>query len=1280
MLSELGGKDQSRMKKRMFKLFVDTGGTFTDCIAVDNNGKYTRRKVLSNGTIRGSIRKRIDKKTFLIDEKWNINSYTLEGYGFKLLGVEHASLEVKSFDPITKILSLNENIPDIYPKENIGFELSSGEEAPVFAARLITQSPLNKVIPLSEIRLGSTKGTNALLERKGAKVVFFVTEGFQDLLRIKYQQRPDIFARNVLKKPPLYDLVIEVEERIDASGNILNPLNIKKLQGRLKELKNTWEYDTAAVSLLNSYKNNEHEQLMKRLLKEAGFQFISISTELSGLIKYIPRSETAVVNAYLSSIIHTYLFNIANKSSGTKFLVMNSAGGLVQYEQYWPKDSLLSGPAGGVVGAAAIGEASGFQKLISFDMGGTSTDVARYNGQFDYKFEADVGDASIYSPAVAIETVAAGGGSICYFDGFKLCVGPESAGAFPGPACYGAGGPLTITDINLLSGRMDVRQFGIPVFLEAAEQKLNELLRIIEERSGEKKNKDNILAGFLQIANEIMASAIRTVSVSKGYNPADYALVAFGGAGGMHAASIAELLNISEILLPKDAGLLSAFGISKASIERIVEKQILSPLNRVVDEIGGYFLFLENKAIQIIQDEGVEENKIQIKQRIAYLRLEGQEATIDIPYDDPDYLHSSFKKRYKQLFGYWTGKEKVEVESIRVIAGTISEKIVQEISELRNYTPPPAHFTRSNVNGNWKQIPVYFRNDIFPGAEIRGFALILDEFSSWLVEEGWTLRIDSYGTSIMKKVKVENDSAGKGKESHYQEVDLELFTNRFMSIADNMGSMLQATSVSVNVKERLDFSCALLNMNGELVANAPHIPVHLGGLGACVRELLKEIEMKPGDTIITNHPKYGGSHLPDITLVTPVFTSGQVLIGFVVNRAHHAEIGGKTPASMPPDATSLAEEGIVIPPTYLVKNYIPNWNGLRHIFSSQSYPSRAIEENIADLNAALAANRTGERDLLELVANHGSDIVIKYMDLLKEYASDKMKETLLKIPIGVYKAEEKLDDGALLKVSITIHGDTCTIDFTGTGSVHSGNMNATKAIVSSVVIYVMRLLIDEELPLNDGILEPVEIIIPTGMLNPDFSDEAEKCPAIVGGNVELSQRLTDTLLKPFEILSCSQGTMNNVLFGNDGFSYYETICGGCGAGNGYDGASAVHHHMTNTRITDPEIMEYRYPIRLDSFRIRENSGGKGRFKGGDGVIREISFLAPVSLSVLTQHRSVKPYGLHGGEEGKAGKQFVITFDGKKIPLRSIDGYPIQKGDQLTIYTPGGGGFEKINNS
>lgn len=1255
-----------------YKFYADTGGTFTDCIATDNNGDIHRKKVLSSGAIRGMVRDWIDERTIRIDENWGVSPGILEGYYFKLLRGSKISARVIKYERDTKELYLDKDIPKKRREINTGFELSSGDEAPVLGARLITNTGINESLPVDIVKLGSTKGTNALLERKGSRVLFVVTGGFEDLLRIGYQQRPDIFARNVLKPEPLYHEVIGVDERIDSSGSILKRPDLEKLKEEIGNLKNIENIESIAIAFMHSYRNPTNEKEVAGFLFEAGYSYISMSSDLSKMIKYVSRSETTVVNAYLDKMIDTYLSGMREDFSEASFFVMNSAGGLAKASEFRPKESLLSGPAGGVVGAVSIGMASGFEELITFDMGGTSTDVSRYGGKYDYRFEHEVGGAKIVSPALAIETVAAGGGSVCYFDGFKLCVGPESAGAYPGPACYGAGGPLTITDVNLLSGRLDPEQFGIPVFPDDANRKLDELIREIELRSGELRKKTSILDGFLRIANEIMAGAIKRVSVLKGYDPSEYAMIAFGGAGGMHAASIAELLNISTIIFPEDSGLLSAFGMSAAPVERITEMMLMIPLENSEEELSEKFNELSNETSNILEKDGIPAEEILIRSKMIFLRFKGQDSSIEVEYTGDIGLKQKFSDKYFQLYGYESDRSDIEVESIRVIASFRSDDIRTGHKLAEKYYPSPARRGIKNLTGDFRNVPVYIREDLRPGATISGFALVLDKFSSWVIEEEWEFEIDRTGSAIMSLNK--GGKKNKFHEDTYSEIELELFTNRFMSIADNMGSMLQRVAVSVNVKERNDYSCALLDRYGKLVANAPHIPVHLGSLGICVRKVAESVTMRPGDTIITNHPGYGGSHLPDITLITPVFSAEKNLLGYVVNRAHHAEIGGKTPGSMPPDAKLLTDEGVIIPPVHLVKEGVSQWENITAILNKALFPTRSLKENLADLNGALAANKAGEQELLELVDKFGEGIVKKYMELLKVHASEKTGDALARFGSGKYLSEEYLDDGAVLKVRLTINGRKCEIDFSGTSPVQPGNMNATNAIVNSVVIYVLRLLINEDIPLNDGLLDPVNIILPECLLNPSFEGDPDLLPAIVGGNVEVSQRLTDTLLKPFGIVACSQGTMNNVLFGTKDFSYYETIGGGCGAGPDFFGASAVHHHMTNTRITDPEILEYRYPVRLKSFGIRRGSGGDGIYKGGDGVIREILFLEPVTLSVLTQHRIELPYGLNGGNSGKAGKQYIIKSDGDIIELNSIDGYGIEKGDIFVIKTPGGGGF------
>jgi len=1245
--------------QKYFQLFVDTGGTFTDCIGVDESGKQYRQKVLSSSSLRNTIQSVISEKEFRIPDAWNLKQDILRGFSFRLLNAEYSDIIIENFDPNSLTIRLNKSVVNT-SWEGQNFEITSHEEAPVLGARLITQTGLSKSFPDLQLKLGSTKGTNALLENKGAKTLFIVTKGFADLLKIGNQSRPDIFAINVIKPKQITYKIIEVDERIDAKGKVIKAFDQEAFQSQIQTIDKN-KIESVAIALMNSYINPVHEIQISTILEKAGFDFISTSTGLSPLIKILNRAETTVVNAYLSPIIHNYVNRISSRIRKQSFQIMTSAGGLVSAKNFHPKDSLLSGPAGGVVGAKKVGQQSGFTKLITFDMGGTSTDVSRIDGEFDYRYEVEVGDAKINSPAIAIETVAAGGGSICGFDGYKLFVGPESAGANPGPACYGAGGPLTITDVNLLLNRLDTSQFGIPVFKEAAQNRLKELLIKIENTSGEKHDAKTILKGFIDIANEIMAGAIRKISISKGYNPKDFALVAFGGAGGLHACDIAEILGIKTILLPEDAGLLSAYGIGNAAIERFAEKQILQNLSKVQNLLFEWFNEIESEASQKLKNEGFQSQNIHIRQRMVFLRFKGQDSSLEINFSNPKQLIVEFHEAYEKLYGHKVTNREIEVEALRVIA-TINNSDSQQSNDVsEKYSPTP---TTNSDNTT----PIFIRKELNPGACFEGPALFPDSFSTTFIKKGWFFELENSGTAILT-CDLEKTEVSK---TQTRETELELFTNRFMAIAENMGALLQRTSLSVNIKERLDFSCALLDSEGRLVANAPHIPVHLGGLGVCVQTLLKHYRFEEGDSLVTNHPKYGGSHLPDVTLVTPVFYKNE-RIGFVVNRAHHSEIGGISPGSMPPNATNLEEEGVCISPFYLIKKGKANWEGMRSILQDGKYPSRSVEENLADLNAALAANKNGTEAFLTLIKTYGKETVQTYLDLLREHASSKMRATLKKFKNGIYSATEFLDDGSPLKANIVLNNGECKIDFTGSSPVHPGNMNATEAIVKSVSIYVFRLLLNEPIPLNDGLLEPVKFILPTGLLNPNFYDNPALCPAVVGGNVEISQRLTDTLLKAFGVVAASQGTMNNTLFGNTTFGYYETICGGCGAGEGFNGASAVHHHMTNTRITDPEIMEFRYPVHLEEFSIRKNSGGKGKWTGGDGIKRVLKFLEPVNLSVLSQRRKSGPFGIKGGENGLAGNQRVLRKNGTEVKLDSIQNINIEVGDRFIIETPGGGG-------
>jgi len=1250
--------------KKSFQICIDTGGTFTDCIGIDNHGKTFRQKVLSSSALRGTIVRRISGNSFRISESWNLSRDILKGFMFTVMQSETAGIPVSGYDIKNHVLQLKRPVSGSVKVEGKNFEITSNEEAPVLGARLITQTALDEEFPDLIFRLGSTKGTNALLEHKGAKTLLIITKGFRDLLEIGDQARPDIFAMEVKKRRQIASHILEIDERIDAKGNLLTPVDPKKFRKQVIPFLNEG-IESVAVTLMNAYLNPAHEIVVKKILEESGFPPVSVSSELSPLIKILNRAETTVANACLSPVIQTYVTRISEKIGNRPFHIMTSAGGLAHAANFHPKDSLLSGPAGGVVGASFVGEQSGYRKLIAFDMGGTSTDVSRFDGIFDYRFELEVGDARINSPALAIETVAAGGGSICRYDGYKLNVGPESAGAYPGPACYGAGGPLTLTDVNLLAGRLDTNQFGIPASKDDAEKKLDILIREIQEKSGVHHSKEAILQGLIDIANETMAGAIRKISISKGYDPQEYTMVAFGGAGGLHACDIAEILEIQTILLPADAGLLSAFGIENARIEKFAERQLLRDLHSIKSELPGLMKEMELEAKSQLATEGIAPEQTEVRQKMVFMRHKGQDASLEIFYDSPDRLENRFFEAYRQQYGHVVRNRIIEVEAARVLVATKKREKPVTLKTLPRIPAVPEYSLQNET-------PVFFRKNQPAGSYLKGPALFLDAYSTSYVKKDWELTIDANETAILQKEKTHGKRPDVSKA---RETELELFTNRFMAIAENMGAMLQRTALSVNIKERYDFSCALLDADGNLVANAPHIPVHLGSLGVCVRTLIRHFPVEEGDTIVTNHPAFGGSHLPDVTMVTPVFYESR-RVGFVVNRAHHSEIGGISPGSMPPDARNLEEEGVVIPPFCLMKKGEVDWQGIETILTRGRYPSRSVNENLTDLNASLAANQNGQKAFLRLIDTYGKETVLLYLNLLREHAALKMRDTLRKFPDGVYAAREFLDDGSPLAAKIVLKDGLCTIDFSGTSKVHRGNMNATPAIVNSVTIYVLRLLLNMPIPLNDGLLDPVNLVIPRGMLNPCFPKDLKRCPAVVGGNVEISQRLTDTLLKAFGVMAASQGTMNNTLFGNSNFSYYETVCGGCGAGKGFHGESAVHHHMTNTRITDPEIMEHRYPLRLDEFSIRKNSGGKGKWNGGDGVIRKITFLEPVNLSVLTQRRNVGPFGLNGGKPGKPGCQKIIRKNGTVEKLRSVQNTNLAAGDQFIMETPGGGGFGK----
>jgi 5-oxoprolinase (ATP-hydrolysing) len=920
-------------------------------------------------------------------------------------------------------------------------------------------------------------------------------------------------------------------------------------------------------------------------------------------------------------------------------------------------------------------------------MGGTSTDTARFDGKLDLEFITKIEGIELHNPTLAIETVAAGGGSICYFDGQKLRVGPESAGANPGPACYGAGGPLTITDVNLLLGKLDTSRFGIPVRLEKAQEALNTIQTQIFTQTQHQLSETELLRGFEQIANEKMAEAIRRISVAKGFDPKAYPLLTFGGAGGLHGCQLAEILGISTVILPYDAGLLSAYGMGQARAQRIVSRQILKPFTEFESAFESLLSTLITEGKNLLSEEGVTEFDDKNNLVLFYLRFKGQESTIEVSWKSKyrwNDLKTAFYEKYRQIFGYCPDNLIIEVESLKVIIAEKADSGLQFSVRSPQQEAKPYRFSEICTIFDWQQLKA--------GDYFNGPAVLLNPSSTSFIPEGWqaviTPTLDAVvefagrdlhrgDTDAVPDLQSGTSADTRSSKTQNQTIELELFTNRFMAIAEEMGAQLQRTAFSVNVKERLDFSCALLDADAELLVNAPHIPVHLGSLGVCARLVREKTAIGVGDVIITNHPKYGGSHLPDVTLLSGVFTPENELIGYVINRAHHAEIGGRTPGSMPPDATSLAEEGVVILPTYLVKNGEMQWETMEQLFTQDPYPTRALTENIADINAALASLRSGESALQNLVAQHGLSKVHLYMKLLKNSAFEALQKTLQPFQNQIVTANESLDDGHEINVSIHCSPTDLVFDFKGSSSRHPNNLNANISIIYSAILYVLRLLVNQNIPLNEGLMQGVKVMLPNdSFLHPIFSDDATQCPAVVGGNTEVSQRLVDTLLKAFGLAACSQGTMNNFLFGSTGFGYYETICGGTGASEGANGRSAVHQHMTNTRITDPEELERRYPIRLREFSVRENSGGQGQWQGGDGVVRHVEFLAPLRVTLITQHRVIPPYGLLEGENGQTGRQILTRSDGSVETLSGICSIPAEAGDSLRIETPGGGGYGK----
>ncbi len=1264
-----------------WEFWIDVGGTFTDCIARAPDDRLIPCKVLSSGVMKGAIAEITGPASFRDLSRAGDPADFWRGYELRLVDEAGTVLH------ITRVTSFEakrgefvvEQLPGRSARTGMRFELFSGEEAPILAIRRVLGLRLDDPIPEVVVKLGTTRGTNALLTRTGARTAFITTRGFADVLLIGNQDRPRLFDLAIKRPEPIFEHVVEIDERLDADGRVLVAPTEQRVLEQLVELKQTG-VESVAICLLHSFANPAHEELVERAARETGFEEISTSSKLAPLIKIVSRGDTTVLDAYLNPVLREYVAKLRGALGRSRLQIMTSAGGLVDADRFVGKDSILSGPAGGVVGFSRVAGRAGFAKSIGFDMGGTSTDVSRFDGSYEYEFETKKAGVRVVSPMLAIETVAAGGGSVCDFDGVKLVVGPKSAGAEPGPACYGRGGPLTVTDVNLYLGRILPERFAFPLNTAAVEQRLNDMCRVIASSPlGRRYTPAELAEGFVQIANANMVRAIRNISVAKGYDPADYVLVTFGGAGGQHACAVANSLGIRKVLLHPYAGILSAYGIGIADVRRFGERAVLKPYDAAtLKELEGVFARLVERAIAEVRAEGIEAEHIQAPIFSLDMRYRGVDATINVvrPADGNDVTR--YEEMHERLYGYKHTGRPIEIVAARVeVVGKITDP-----SEVRTPVvprrPKPKQMTAARFDRESRETAVFHREDLHAGDEISGPAIMCESTSTIFIEPGWSATVLA-GREILLQQSSDFSMSAVPSSTEADPVRLEIFNNLFASIAEQMGTTLQRTSCSTNVKERLDFSCAVFTPDGDLVVNAPHIPVHLGAMSETIKRVLADNpDMAPGDVYVTNDPYRGGSHLPDVTVVTPVHhVSSRKLLFFTASRAHHAEIGGIVPGSMPPFSKSLAEEGVLIRNFKLVAQGSSREAELHELLTSGSYPSRAVDDNLADVAAQVAANSVGARLLGELVERHTLEVVQAYMHHIQRAAAEKMRVALTMIPDGRYEQVDHLDDGSPIAVSIAIRGDRAIVDFTGTGPVLASNLNANRAIVTAAVLYVFRCLINEDIPLNSGVLDPVEIVLPEEcLLNPTEQPDPAHTPAVVGGNVETSQRVVDVLLGALGLAAASQGTMNNLTFGDATFGYYETICGGSGATPIADGANAVHTHMTNTRLTDAEVIERRYPVRVREFAIRHGSGGRGRKNGGDGIVRRLEFLRPLTVSMLSERRGeYVPFGLEGGEPGARGSnRLQRAGTGADEDLGGKFAIVVQPGDVLTIETPGGGGY------
>jgi 5-oxoprolinase (ATP-hydrolysing) len=1159
-------------------------------------------------------------------------------------------------------------------------------------------TPRGKPLPSNQIesvRMGTTVATNALLERKGDKILLLVSQGFRDALEIGYQARPKIFARRIEKPSMLYARVAEVSERVRADGIVETPLDVAATTAALRAARADG-IDAVAIVFMHAYAYPEHETGAVELARAAGFMQISASHEVSPLVKFVARGDTAVVDAYLSPLLRRYVDRVAaallssperggsdrNGRSGEgprgspKLLFMQSSGGLTSASLFRGKDAILSGPAGGVVGAVETAREAGFAKVIGFDMGGTSTDVCHYDGVYERTFESMVAGARVRAPMMLIHTVAAGGGSILHYDTARFRVGPDSAGADPGPLSYRRGGPLTVTDANVMTGKL-LPEFFPHIFGAKQDQPLDadavrKVFKTLARKFENGRQAEEIADGFIKIAVENMANAIKTISVQRGYDVTDYVMNCFGGAGGQHACLVADALGIKRVLIHPFSGVLSAYGMGLASLRATRAHAVLAPL----DEDGLIALSeirapLEAEVKEELLGQGVEHAGIRITAQ-AHLRYAGTDSSLAIPSGSLHGMRARFELAHQQRFGFVSPEKEIEIEAVEVEALGGSEMIVEAELPLAADRPAEPHATTEIfTGGSWHRAPILLRSDLAPGHRMQGPALIIEDHQTVMVEPGWQAEVTAKNHLLLTRIE-KKEMARVGKQA--DPVMLEVFNNLFVSAAEQMGYALQNTARSVNIKERLDFSCAIFDARGRLIANAPHIPVHLGSMDRSVETVVREIgeALKPGDVYMLNAPYNGGTHLPDITVVTPVFGDNSPdLLFFVAARGHHADIGGIAPGSMSPKATSIEEEGVYIDPFKLVEKGRFREEAVRGILTNAPYPARNPDANIADLKAQVAANEKGVAELHKMVRHYGLATVRAYMRHVRDNAAEAVRCVIAKLRSSRFAVET--DQGSRINVSIKIDrkAKKAVIDFTGTSAQTEDAFNAPEPITRACVLYVFRTLVDDDIPLNAGCLRHIKIVVPKGsMLKPRYP------AAVAGGNVETSQTIVNCLYGALGALGSAQGTMNNLTFGNERFQYYETICSGAPAGPGFDGAAAVQTHMTNSRLTDPEVLELRYPVLLERFEIVRGSGGKGEWHAGDGTLRVIRFLERMECAILSGFRKERPFGSHGGEPGRGGENWVKRKTGRLERLKSSDQTVLEAGEAIIIKTPTGGGFGK----